>query len=79
MLDASKGVPTDNNIKANTLAITNTVIAGCAKPVDYSASSTPTGWTVADVTAWFTTPAHGNTILATNDEVKLTFVVVAKK
>jgi hypothetical protein len=72
LIDASKGVPTDNNIKANTLAITNTVIAGCAKPVDYSASSTPTGWTVADVTAWVTTPAHGNTILATNDEAKLT-------
>ncbi|GEP91612.1 hypothetical protein SAMN05660909_03699 [Chitinophaga terrae (ex Kim and Jung 2007)] len=72
LIDASKGVPTDNNIKAGTLAITNTVVAGCAKPVDYSASSTPTGWSAQDAINWFSTAAFGNTILNTNDEVKLT-------
>ena len=73
LIDASKGLPVDNNIKANTLFVYNTVIAGCNKPTDYSASSTtPTGWTATDVNTWFTAAASGNTILNTTDEVKLT-------
>lgn len=72
LIDASKGTPTDNNIKAGTLFVQNTIIAGCPKPTDYSVSSAPTGWTAADVNTWFTTAAYGNGILATNDEVKLT-------
>ena len=75
LIDASKGTPTDNNINGTTptLFIQNTVISGCAKPVDYSASSTtPTGWNAAAATAWFNTAAYNNTIYATNDEVKLT-------
>jgi hypothetical protein len=73
LIDASKGTPTDNNIAANTLMVQNTVISGCAKPVDYSASATaPTGWNAASAATWFNTAAYGNTIYATNDEVKLT-------
>ncbi|MEO5997476.1 MAG: hypothetical protein ABIN89_12120 [Chitinophagaceae bacterium] len=72
LIDASKGTPTDNNIKASLLFVQNTIIAGCTKATDYSASSTPTGWTASDVNAWFTTDANGNNILPTNDEVKLT-------
>ena len=72
LIDASKGVPTDNNITANTLSIQNTVIAGCAKPVSYAVSpTTPTGWNDAAALAWFNTVASSNTIYATNDEVKL--------
>jgi hypothetical protein len=72
LIDASKGTPTDNNITANQLFVQNTIIAGCAKPTDYSASSTAaTGWTADAVNNWFITPAYGNTIFATNDEVKL--------
>jgi len=72
LIDASKGTPTDNNIVANTLFVQNTIIAGCAKAVDYSPSSTPTAWTAADALAWFNTPANGNSILTNNDDVKLT-------
>lgn len=72
LIDASKGVPTDNNITANSLLIQNSVIAGCAKPVDYSVSpTTPTGWTPAAALAWFNTAAYANTIYTSNDEVKL--------
>ncbi|MGB8193035.1 MAG: hypothetical protein WCF67_13990 [Chitinophagaceae bacterium] len=72
LIDASKGVPTDNNITAGSLLIQNTVISGCAKPVAYSVSpTTPTGWNDAAALAWFNTAASGNTIYATNDEVKL--------
>ena len=72
LIDASKGVPTDNNIKANTLFVNNTIIAGCNKPTDYSASTTtPTGWAAADVNTWFTGATSGNSILNTVDEVKL--------
>jgi hypothetical protein len=71
LIDASKGEPTDNNIPAK-LLIQNTIVAGSAKPVNYSASSTaPTGWTAADALSWFNTVDYGNAILATNDEVKL--------
>lgn len=73
LIDASKGTPTDNNIAANTLFVQNTIVAGCAKGVNYSASSTfPTGWTATDVFNWFTKTDFGNSILATNDEVKMT-------
>ena len=72
LIDASKGTPTDNNITANTLLVQNSIISGCAKPVDYAASTTtPTGWTAASALSWFNTPAYGNTIYNTNDEVKL--------
>lgn len=71
LIDASKGTPTDNNIKANTLLVQNTIISGCAKPTDYSAASAATGYTASDVSAWFNTAAFGNSILATNDEVKI--------
>lgn len=72
LIDASKGTPTDLNITAGTLAIQNTVIAGCATPVDYSVSATaPTGWTAVDARTWFLTAAFGNNVLNTNDEVKL--------
>jgi hypothetical protein len=72
LIDASKGVPTDNNIKANTLQVQNTVIAGCNKATDYAASSAATGWGAADVNTWFMTAASGNAILATTADAKLT-------
>ncbi len=71
LIDASKGTPTDNNIRANTLFVQNTVVAGCDKPTNYSANPTPTGWTADSVSTWFTTPAFGNLTFATTDEVKL--------
>lgn len=72
LIDASKGTPTDNNISGNSLFVQNTIIAGCAKPLDYSASTTAaTGWTATDVLNWFNTASYGNGILTTNDEVKL--------
>jgi hypothetical protein len=53
--------------------IQNTIIAGCAQPVMYDSSAvTPTNWTTDDALAWFNTTAYGNSILNTNDEVKLT-------
>ncbi len=73
LIDASKGEPTDKNIASGNLAIKNTVIAGCAKPVAYSANtSAPTGWTEQSAIDWFNTTASGNAIYNTNDEVMLT-------
>jgi len=72
LIDASKGTPTDNNISGNKLFVQNTIIAGCATPVDYSSSSTAaTGWTVADALNWFKTTNFENSVLSANDEVKL--------
>ena len=71
-IDATKGSPTDLNIP-NSLAVQNTIIAGCPTPVLYGASSTaPTGATTASITAWFNTPAYGNSTLANNSDVGLT-------
>ena len=73
LVDASKGTPTDNNIKGNELLVQNTIIAGCVTPVDYSASTTSaTGWNAADVISWFNKPENGNSILPANAEVMLT-------
>ena len=69
LIDASKGVPTDNNIP-NSLFIQNTIIAGCNVAVKYSPSATtPTGATDASMLAWFNTPAYGNSITALSTDV----------
>jgi hypothetical protein len=75
MIDASKGIPTDNNITgaAPSLLVQNNIIAGCAIPIKYSASSTTaTGSTDASILSWFNTAAYSNTILANNSDVGLT-------
>jgi hypothetical protein len=71
LIDASKGYPTDNNFVTG-LNVQNTIIGGCATPVTYAASTTsPTGATNASIFNWFNTAGFGNTILASNEEVKL--------
>lgn len=66
LIDASKGIPTDLNIPDN-LLVQNTIIAGCATPVKYAASTTaPTGATTQSITDWFSTTGYGNEI---HDEV----------
>ena len=74
-IDATKGVPTDNNI-AGSLFVQNTIIAGCPKPVLYSLGTNTNvplmPNTTATITDWFNTAAYGNSILATNDLVGLT-------
>lgn len=70
-IDATKGVPTDNNIPGS-LIVKNNIISGCPTPVLYGASTTtPTGATTASITAWYNTVAYGNSILTNNSEVKL--------
>ena len=74
-IDATKGVPTDNNITAS-LFVQNTIIAGCATPILYSISGNTTTPlvpnTTATITAWYNTPAYGNSILTNNTDVGLT-------
>ncbi|MEO5948062.1 MAG: hypothetical protein ABIP79_14690 [Chitinophagaceae bacterium] len=74
-IDATKGVPTDNNIPAS-LFVQNNIIADCATPVLYSiagnANVPNTANTTATITAWFNTPAYGNSILTNNTDVQLT-------
>ena len=74
-IDATKGVPTDNNIPAS-LFVQNTIIAGCPSPILYSlgtnANVPTTPNTTATITTWFNTAAYGNSILTNNTEVGLT-------
>ncbi len=71
LIDASKGTPTDLNIPG-TLFVQNSIIGGCNTPIKYAASSTsPTGATDQTIIDWFNTVDYGNTILTTNDDVKL--------
>lgn len=74
-IDATKGVPTDNNIPAS-LMVQNTIIAGCPAPILYSITGNtnpPTTMnTTTTIAAWFNTAAYGNSILTTNPEVGLT-------
>ena len=73
-IDATKGVPTDNNIPGG-LFVQNTIIAGYPTPVLYSLGANTnvpvTANTTATITAWFNTSAYGNSTLATNAEVGL--------
>jgi hypothetical protein len=80
LIDASTGTPTDINItgtpvtpnQTTNLVFQNNIIAGCATPLKYTASSTaPTGWTLTDLTNWFNTPAYNNSILTNCSDVKL--------
>ncbi len=69
LIDATTGRPTDLNISATTLNIKGLILAGCATPLRYAASTTaPTGWATADLTTWFNTIANSNTILSTTSE-----------
>ncbi len=74
-IDATKGVPTDNNIPAS-LFVQNTIIAGCPTPILYSISgniNAPlTANTTQTITDWYNTPSYGNSILANNTDVGLT-------
>ena len=74
-IDATKGVPTDNNIPAS-LFVQNTIIAGCTSPILYSLGSNTnvpiTPNTTATITNWFNTVAYGNSILPNNTDVGLT-------
>lgn len=73
-IDATKGVPVDNNIPSG-LFIQNTIVAGCPTPVRYAISPNTaipiTPNTSASITAWFNTAAYGNSTLTTNAEVGL--------
>ena len=80
LIDASTGTPTDINITGTpatpnqgiNLFFQNNIIAGCAVPLKYTASTTaPTGWTITDLTNWYNLPANNNSILTNSSDVKL--------
>jgi hypothetical protein len=81
LIDASTGTPTDINITGTpatpnqsiNLFVQNFIIAGCGTPLKYTPSATaPTGWTLADLTTWYNTPAYNNSILPNASDVMLT-------
>lgn len=70
-VDATKGTPTDNNIVNSNLAFQNNILAGNTTPLKFGPStSSPTSYTLADLTTWFNT--GGNSILTYTADVKLT-------
>ena len=73
-IDATKGIPTDNNIPGS-LFVQNTIIAGCPVPVSYSLGTNPnvpnTPNTTATITAWFNSATYGNSILTNNTDAGL--------
>lgn len=80
LIDATTGTPTDVNITGTpsvpnqtiNLFFQNNIIAGCAQPLKYSASTTaPTGWTQTDMNNWFNNPAYNNSILPNCADVKI--------
>ena len=73
-IDATKGVPTDNNIPSS-LFVQNTIIAGCPVPILYNLGTNAnvpiTPNTTATITSWFNSAAYGNSILTNNTDVGL--------
>lgn len=75
LIDAGTGTPTDANITAATprLVLENNILAGNNTQLSYTASTAaPTGWTLADLAAYFNRATGGNQLLATTADVKLT-------
>lgn len=75
LLDAFLGTPTDMNITAATprSVFANNILAGNNTQLSYTASpTTSTGFTTADLTAYWNRPAGGNQILANTSDVMLT-------
>ncbi|MGG9970510.1 hypothetical protein ACQ33O_01850 [Ferruginibacter sp. SUN002] len=74
-IDATKGVPTDNNIPGS-LMVQNNIIAGCPTPVLYSITGNAnvplTVNTSATITDWYNTTAFGNSILTNNADAGIT-------
>lgn len=74
-IDATKGVPTDNNIP-NSLFVQNTMISGSETPIVYSIvgnTNTPlTPNTSATILSWFNTASYSNGIYTNNSEIGLT-------
>lgn len=73
-IDATKGVPTDNNIP-NSLAVQNTIIAGCPTPILYSITGNTNiplvPNTTATITSWFNTVTYSNSILTNTTDAGL--------
>ncbi len=73
-LDAGAGSPTDLNYTAAApkAVVSNSIFAGNSTTFLYSASSSAaTGFTTADLAAYFSRSGAGNTLLTTNTEVGL--------
>lgn len=74
-IDATKGVPTDNNIPGS-LFVQNSIIAGCPTPVLFdrgtNATAPTTPNTQATISAWLNTAAYGNSILTNASDAGLT-------
>lgn len=68
LIDDTKGSPTTANIADNSLAIRNTIIAGCDVPVKYA--GTTAGQSDATVQSWFTASASGNTVMTTVEDAR---------
>ena len=73
LIDASKGIPTDNNLSpAGGLNFQNNIITGATvNTVNYAPSTSPTGATKASITAWVNTAAYSNIMLANNTDAGL--------
>jgi hypothetical protein len=73
-IDATKGVPTDNNIPGS-LIVQNNIIAGCPTPVLYSIGTNPNAPlnvnTTSTITGWYNTAAYGNSIQTNCSDVML--------
>jgi hypothetical protein len=73
-IDATKGVPTDNNIPGS-LFVQNNIIAGCATPILYSiagnANPPITPNTTTTITSWYNTPTYNNSIYTNCSDVML--------
>ncbi|MFP3597444.1 hypothetical protein [Chryseobacterium sp. SIMBA_029] len=70
-IDATKGAPTDANIVNSSMAFQNNILAGNTTPLKFGPStSSPTSYTLADLTTWFNTGA--NTTLTYSADAKLT-------
>lgn len=68
-IDATTGVPVDNNIADSTLRIRYTTLAGNNTPIRYAGPNAATFGT--QIESWFLSPQYGNTIVSNTADAKL--------
>lgn len=71
LIDAQTGTPTDNNINAGRMVLSNNILAGNSTQFAYSVNATPTGWNRDSVANYFNRTNGGNTVFTNNSDVNL--------
>lgn len=72
LIDASKGVATDQNILSGNLVLQNNIVSGAETPIGYAPGTAGQSvWNADSIKNWFNRPDNGNSIFDSSSEILL--------